>query len=140
MRLIQERHDKLNRGDWRGATEPFAVDARNFGRPVGREGILRVTQDVYTTFPDWKMEIIEMIAVDDSVVARCRVSGTHRGVGHTRANGGLLFGVEPTGRPFTVEHIHWYKFREGQIVDHYATRDDLGMLKQLGLVPSEPPS
>lgn len=138
-RLIQEHYEKQARGDWRGAAELFAVDTCNFGRPVGRQQITRVLEDIYATFPDWKLEIVEMLAADDSVVVRCRASGTHRGVGRLRPNGGLLIGVEPTGRSFTVDHIHWYKFRDGQVVDHYATRDDLGMMQQLGLLPVELP-
>ena len=33
-------------------------------------------------------------------------------------------------------HIHRYKLRDGKIVDHYATRDDIGMMVQLGLLTS----
>ena len=36
-------------------------------------------EDTLRTFPDSKMEIVEMVAERDSVVVRCRVSGTHRG-------------------------------------------------------------
>jgi hypothetical protein len=35
-----------------------------------------------------------------------------------------------------VQHIHWYKLLDGKIVDHYATRDDIGMMQQLGLLPA----
>jgi hypothetical protein len=31
--------------------------------------------------------------------------------------------------------MHWYKLRDGKIVDHFASRDDLGMTQQLGLLP-----
>jgi hypothetical protein len=54
-RLIQEHYERQARGDWRGAAEQFAVDARNFGRPAGRQQIIRVMEDIYTTFPDWKL-------------------------------------------------------------------------------------
>ncbi len=47
----------------------------------------------------------------------------------------MLVGVEPTGKRFEVEHIQWYELRNGEIVDHYAARDDLGMMVQLGLYP-----
>jgi predicted ester cyclase len=51
-------------------------------------------------------------------------------------NGGLLVGVEPTGRHFEVQHIHMLRIGGGKIVDHYANRDDLGMMQQLGLLPT----
>jgi hypothetical protein len=34
-----------------------------------------------------------------------------------------------------VQHTHWYKLRDGQIIEHTATRNDVGMMRQLGLLP-----
>ena len=76
-----------------------------------------------------------MIAEGESVVIRCRVSGTHRGRATRRVNGGFLLGFEPTGKRFEVQHIHWYRVRNGKITDHFTNRDDLGMTQQLGLLP-----
>lgn len=131
--VIREHYEKLARGDWRGAAETFATDARNFGREGGREMILRILEDVYTTLPDWRFEAVDIVAAAD-VVVRSSVSGTHRGVGKLRVNGGMLVGVPPTGKSFTVPHMHWYVMRDGVIIDHFATRDDLGMMQQLGLI------
>jgi hypothetical protein len=57
----------------------LAEDAKNFGRSVGRDGFRRVLEDIFTTFPDWHVEIVETVTEGDSVVMRCKVSGTHRG-------------------------------------------------------------
>ena len=92
-------------------------------------------EDIFTTFPDWHVEIVEMVTEGDSVVMRCKVSGTHRGTGKIPVNGGMLVNVAPTGKHFETDHIQWLKFRDGKIVDHYATRDDIGMMRQLGLLP-----
>jgi predicted ester cyclase len=97
------------------------------------------TRALVGTFPDWKMEILDLVAEGDVVVARCRVSGTHKGVGKRPVNGALLMGAEPTGRRFEVQHIHWYRVRDGKITDHFTNRDDLGMTQQLGLLPAKPP-
>jgi hypothetical protein len=40
--------------------------------------------------------------------------------------------VAPTGKHFEVTHIHWHKLRDGLFIDHYAVRDDLKMMSQLG--------
>jgi predicted ester cyclase len=136
--VIRSEHDRLNRGDWRGAADLYATDASNHGRSVGRSGLLKVLEDIYTTFPDWRMEIIDIVAAGDTVVVRCKVSGTHDGVGRLSVNGGMLVGVQPTHKHFEVQHIHWYRLRDGQIIDHYASRDDLGMMYQLGLLPAAP--
>ena len=133
--VIRRSHEKLNRGDWKAAVEDFAEDTRNHGRPVGRQGVRRVLEDIYTTFPDFRMEIADMVAEGDSVVVRSRVSGTHRGTGKLPVNGGMLVGVAPTQKHFEIQHIHWYKLHDGKIVDHCANRDDIGMMQQLGLPP-----
>jgi len=88
--------ESSNRNDIEGMLSDLAGDAKNFGRPVGREGFRMVLNDIFTTFPDWHVEVVEMIAKDDSVVMRCKVSGTHRGVGKIPVNGGMLIGVAPS--------------------------------------------
>jgi steroid delta-isomerase-like uncharacterized protein len=133
--VVRHFFESLNRGDMQAALSDLAEDTKNFGRPVGREGFRLVLEDIYGTFPDERYEIQEMIAQGDSVVVRCKVSGTHRGTGKRPVNGGMLVGVPPTGKHYEVQHIHWLKLRDGKIVDHYATRDDISMMRQLGLIP-----
>jgi len=101
----------------------------------GLSWLVEDLEDIFRTFPDWKMEIVDVVAEGDSVVVRCRVSGTHLGVAARAVNGGFLVGVQPTGKHFEVQHIHWYKVRDGMITDHSTSRDDLGMTQQLGLLP-----
>jgi predicted ester cyclase len=52
-------------------------------------------------------------------------------------NGDMLVGVPPTGRR-EVQHIHMLQVCDGKIVEHFANRDDLGMMQQLGLIPTSP--
>lgn len=133
--VVRQHHARLNRGEVKAAVLDYAEDAMNHGRSVGREGLQRTLDDIYITFPDWRMEIADMVAEGDTVVVRCRVSGTHLGVGQRPINGGMLVGVKPTGKRFEVSHIHWYRVRNGKIAEHYANRDDIGMMRQLGLLP-----
>jgi predicted ester cyclase len=126
-------------GNPQSAISNLAEDARNFGRPGGRELFRAILEDIHATFPDWHVAIEEMVAKGDSVIMRCKVSGTHLGIGKLPVNGGMLVGVQPTKKHFEVEHIHWFKLRDGKIVDHFATRDDIGMMRQLGLLPPAPP-
>ena len=95
-----------------------------------------VLEDMIRTFPDVKLEIQNLVASGETVVVRAIFKGTHRGKGRLPVNGGMLVGVEPTGKSFSVTHIHWFHLRDGKIVAHYATRDDIEMMRQLGLVPA----
>ena len=57
------------------------------------------------------------------------MSGTHEGA---------FFGIPPTGRRFAVRQVHMLRLQDGLIREHWAVRDDLGVLVQLGAV--EPPT
>jgi len=143
--VVKRYFDAINRGEWRQAAEYFAPDVQHHlgNWQTGTETIVRGRkvltdnlEDIYRTFPDWKMEIVEIVAEGDSVVVRCRVSGTHKGISTRAINGGFLVNVQPTGKRFVVQHIHWFKVRDGQIAEHATSRDDLGMTQQLGLLPT----
>ena len=137
--ILRRQNAVMNSGGYSAAAQFAAEDADNFGRHAGRKGNLAVLQDIYTTFPDWRMEIEDLAAVGDAVITRVTVTGTHKGVGKLHINGGLLVGVPPTGKSFKVEHIHWCTLKDGLIVDHHAVRDDLSMMQQLGLLPQVKP-
>jgi predicted ester cyclase len=136
---IRSQIDKINRGDWTGALDFYATGSKNSGQPVGRAMMSKLFEDISTTFPDYKIVILDLVAQGDSVIVRSRTSGTHKGIGKIPLNGGLLVGVPPTNKHFEVDVIHWYKMSNGKIVDHYDTRDDLAMMQQLGLTPKPKP-
>lgn len=131
--------DVTNRHDVDAAVQFFADDTVNHGVPTGRAGVARVLTDIFTTFPDWRMEIVDLVAVGDDVVIREIVRGTHRGTGRIAANGGLLVDALPTDKRFVVQQMHWYTFnKDGLIVRARANRDDVGMMQHLGLLPMPP--
>jgi hypothetical protein len=47
--------------------------------------------------------------------------------------------MPPTGRSFEADQIHIHRVADGKIVEHAATRNDLLMLNQLGLVSGTEP-
>jgi predicted ester cyclase len=134
IEAVRTYSDAFNRRDIEAAIKSFAEPTRNHGRVVPRAGIARVLQDIYTRFPDVHLSIERIVATGDEVIVLQNYSGTHRGVGQLPVDGGLLVGVPPTGKHFSVQHIHWYTLKDGLIVDHRANRDDAGMMIQLGLI------
>ncbi len=79
-------------------------------------------------FPDTRFDIEDIIADGDMVAIRGTASGTHKG--------GELWGIPPTGKRFAVEQVHWLRVAEGKVAEHWAVRDDLGMMHQLGAMPA----
>lgn len=53
-------------------------------------------------------------------------------------DGGFLYELEPTGKAFVQRHLHWRTFKDGPVMEHRASRDDVGMACQLGLLPPPP--
>ena len=78
-------------------------------------------------FPDLRMRIDAIVADGDLVAALVASSGTNRGP----LNGVL----PPTGRSFAARQSHWFRIRDGRLAEHWATRDDLSAMIQLGVVP-----
>jgi predicted ester cyclase len=77
------------------------------------------------SFPDVRMEVVDLIAEGDRVVGRFVCSGTHRGewLGHA-----------PTGRRFErVDEVYIFRVAEGRIVQAWGIEDTVRRLEQLGL-------
>jgi predicted ester cyclase len=73
------------------------------------------------------MEIVELIAEGDRVVAHFRCSGTHRGE---------WLGVPATGRRFErVDEIYIFRVRDGKLVAAIGVGDNLARVRQLGISP-----
>jgi predicted ester cyclase len=78
------------------------------------------------SLPDVRMEIVELIAEGDMVVGRFTCSATHQGP---------WLGHPPTGRRFDrVDEVAVFQLRDGRIVHAWSLKDNLGRLRQLGLV------
>jgi predicted ester cyclase len=137
--VVKAYYEAWNRHDMDAAIAYFSAETRNHGRPVGHAGLRMVWADILLRFPDAQQGIIDVLAAGSDVVVLNTYAGTHSGVGRLAIDGGLLVGVAPTNRTFSVQHIHWFTLQGGLIVEHRATRDDIGMMVQLGLL-SPPPA
>jgi predicted ester cyclase len=78
-----------------------------------------------SAFPDFEMEVVELIAEGDVVVGHFKCSGTHRGE---------WLGVPATGRRFEgVDEIYIFRVEGGKLVSGLGVEDNLTRLRQLGL-------
>ena len=134
--LVRRLYDQgINQRDANAAAAFYATDAQNHGHSIGREGMRKVFEALFSAFPDFHYRIVEATAEDDRVVCKVIMTGTHLGQPTIpNAFSGMLNGVPPTGKKVEIMHFHSFRISAGQIIEHSAMRDDLGMCKQLGLI------
>jgi steroid delta-isomerase-like uncharacterized protein len=78
-------------------------------------------------FPDTRMVIEDQVVKGDEVVTRWTATGTHKGE---------LMGMPPSGKHVRVAGITIDRLEGGKIVEYWSSFDQLGMLRQLGAIPS----
>jgi predicted ester cyclase len=93
-------------------------------RPAGPESVKQTVRELHGTFGELRFEVEDEIAEGDRVVQRVTMSGRHTGP---------LMAREPTNRTFAVRHMYIWRIADGRIAEHWGSRDDLGLLAQLGL-------
>jgi steroid delta-isomerase-like uncharacterized protein len=100
-----------------GRTEPMR----------GPAGYLAIIGMMRGGFPDIQWTLEEMVAEGDKVAVRFTMRGTHRGT---------FFGVPPTGKTISVQAMNIYRLSGGQFVEEHGQPDMLGLLQQIGAVPT----
>lgn len=79
-----------------------------------------------TGFPDVKLTHEFEVERDDRVVIRWTALATHTGE---------FVGIPPTGKPATVTGIDVFRIEGGKLAELWQEWDQLGMLRQLGVIP-----
>ena len=47
-------------------------------------------------------------------------------------------GIPPTGRQVAYDYVHIVRFENGRVVEHWGVRDDMTLMRQLGVLPESP--
>ena len=97
------------------------------GFSTDREGTKQFLSHYFHAFPDLQFTVEDMIAEENQVVVRYTGRGTHQGD---------LMGIAPTGMQATASAVLIVRIEDGKIVEDWLNLDQLGLLQQLGVVPS----
>jgi steroid delta-isomerase-like uncharacterized protein len=134
-RTMRSTYERINAGDIAGFGDLVADDfVEHQGLPAlpTKEGTLEFFRVLLAAFPDWRMNVEDLIAGGDKAVARVKVTGTHKGE---------FMGVPPTGTRVDVELIDIMGFDSAGLVrEHWGVADMLSLMQQLGVVPAGPPA
>ena len=91
----------------------------------GRARYRATVEITRAAFPDYKNPLDFVLGDGAFAVSYGRSTGTHRGE---------YFGIPPTGRSFDVPTFGILRFANGQAVERWGMSDNLGMMRQLGLM------
>jgi steroid delta-isomerase-like uncharacterized protein len=95
--------------------------------PRDAAGMRQFLENVRTAFPDWHVEIDDLVADDTMAATRWHGQATHQGT---------FQGLPPTGRRANVSGINVYRVVGGKIAAEWEQMDSLGLLQQLGALPA----
>lgn len=101
---------------------PDFVEHQAGVHPANREGVKGLIRYLHQALPDLSCAIEEMVASGDTVWARLRARGTHRGT---------FMGVAPSGQTVTVDIVDISRFEGGKLVEHWGISDRLATLEHL---------
>jgi steroid delta-isomerase-like uncharacterized protein len=109
--------------------EMYATDFVSHGDEDirGIKNVKKSTSEEFTAFPDLHFTIDDMVAEGDKVAARITMTGTHKGE---------YMGAPPTNKKITIRAIAIERFAGGKIVEEWGMTDTLGLMQQLGVVPT----
>ncbi|HEY7537833.1 MAG TPA: ester cyclase [Gaiellaceae bacterium] len=97
----------------------------------GIEGAKEQINMYRSAFEGAQITVSEQIGEGDLVATRWEGRGRHTGE---------IMGVAPTGRDVVVSGITLSRVEGGKIVEEWSNWDTLGMLQQVGAVPTEAPA
>lgn len=93
----------------------------------GPEGVAQLHDALMPAFPDMRLELEDFVAEGEKVLVRLTVKGTHTGP----------FGALPaSGRGIEIAVLDLFHIRDDRLIEHWALLDNLGMMKQLGALPT----
>ena len=93
----------------------------------GIENVKQSTSEEFSAFPDLHLTIDDMVAEGHKVAARITMTGTHKGE---------YMGAPPTNKKITIRAIAIERFAGGKIVEEWGMTNTLGLMQQLGVVPT----
>jgi predicted ester cyclase len=116
--MVRRLVESINAGGEAGAVEELFA-------PRATRRAKRLFGEFRRAFPDWREEVVALVAEGDTVAGRFRCSGPHVGE---------FFGEAPTGKRMEVEEVFFLRAEEGRFVEFWALEDSLSRMRQLGLI------
>ncbi len=103
--------------------EVFAAEYQHGRRVSTPEQHAEIIRDTVASFPDLRVEVIDLEDLSETVITRTRFIGTH---------GGTIFGLSPTGRPISAPSLDVFFFGDGRVTRLWHLFDHLPIVEGIG--------
>jgi predicted ester cyclase len=98
------------------------------GTPPGRDGVKSFFAMIDSAFAGATYEFADLIADGDKVAWRWTLRAKHTGP---------FQGLPATGRPVAITGMSMVRVANGKLAEHWGEQDMLGLLQQLGVLPTQ---
>jgi len=131
--IVRTWFDAFNTGDLDRVDDLFAPDVVDYtappGAPSGVAGMKALISVYRAAFPDIHFTVEQIIAEDDRMAGRWTARGTQQGP---------LLNIPATSKSIEISGIFIMHVSGDKVTEHWVQFDQLGMLQQLGVIPSTP--
>ena len=103
-------------------TDDFVNHAAPPDAQNGRDALAGTVKWIHSAFSGTEYEIHQAIAEGDHVALHLTMRAEHTGE---------LFGRPATGRRVEMDQMHVFRVAGGRVAEHWAVRDDAGLMRQL---------
>jgi steroid delta-isomerase-like uncharacterized protein len=112
--------------------DDFVEHEETPGLAPTKDGVKSFFRMQLAAFPDLRMDVEDVVADGNKVVARVRYTGTQRGE---------FMGMPATDKSVDVQLIDIFRFADdGRVAEHWGVIDLMAMMQQLGVVPAGAPA
>jgi steroid delta-isomerase-like uncharacterized protein len=118
-----------NREDFDTVDALVAADYDGHSSTVfdGQNGAKQFVPEFRLAFPDFQFVIEDQVADADQVATRWLLRGTHKGT---------FQGIQPTDKQILMTGITIFRIASGRIIDGWTNEDVLGLMQQIGAIPT----
>ena len=129
--IVREVFERIDAGDASVFDELVAEDYINHAAtPQGREGWRETLRHVNHDIRRTGVEVHHVFGDDEFACVHMTMHGVHEA-----STMPLLTGVPVSGQVVAWRYIHIFRVANGQVAEHWAARDDVGLLRQVGAWP-----
>ena len=130
--IVRRNYETADKNDLTTFSEQLApnvaVHLAGMPGPLNREALIQMMNVMFSGLTQRQHVFEDQIAEDDKVATRLTLHAVHTGE---------FQGMPATGKQIAVLQTAIHRIRDGKIAEVWISSDDIGMMKQLGLMPSQ---